>query len=259
MTTKKKLIAVVSIVVAIAAVAMIGGSLAWFMDTDEVKNVFTIGSIEIIQHEQQYDENGNLEPFENDKMLIPVIDNNNAINDDNFQDKIVTVENIGKNNAYVQTYVAVPASLDNAGVVHIYDENLAANGWTLVTDVDNSLAGDQVKFLDVIIDGMLYNVYLYRYNTVLASKATTAPVIEGVYIDMIADLDVIRDANGDISDAYFVMNGQTVGGFDARDRLDIYVATQAIQVEGFGSAEEAFIGGFGSGVDSLPDFSLVTP
>ena len=257
MTLKKKIIIIVSLVVAIAAVAVIGGSLAWFMDADEVKNVFEIGSIEIVQHEQQYHENGDLEPFVNDKMLIPVIDNNDAINDDNFQDKIVTVENIGKNEAYIQTYVAVPAVLDNVGIVHIYDENHADNGWTLVADVDTAVDGDQAKFEGVTIEGMLYNVYLYRYNTVLAPKATTAPVIEGVYIDMIADLDVIRDANGDISNAYFVMNGQAVGGFDARDKLDIYVATQAIQAEGFDNAESAFADGFGTGASSLPDFSKV--
>lgn len=257
MTLKKKIIIIVSLAVAIAAVAVIGGSLAWFMDADEVKNVFEIGSIETVQHEQQYDENGDLGPFVNDKMLIPVIDNSDAINDDNFQDKIVTVENIGKNEAYIQTYVAVPAVLDNAGIVHIYDENHANNGWTLVTDVDTAVDGDQAKFEGVTIEGMLYNVYLYRYNGTLAPKAITKSVIQGVYIDMTADLDVVRDSNGDITEAYFVIDSQKVEGFNANEKLSVYVATQAIQAEGFDNAESAFASGFGTGASSLPDFSKV--
>lgn len=261
---KKKIIIVVSLVVAVAAIAAVGGSLAWFMDDDQATNVFTLGSIEIVQHEQQYDENGNLEDFENGKNLIPVMSNDSALTDENFQDKIVTVENIGKNIAYVQTYVAVPASLDDAGVVHLYDENLAANGWVLVTDVDTAANGDQAKFEDVTIEGELYNVYLYRYvaadgSGILGVGETTDAVIEGVYIDMTADMKVVRNDAGDITDAYFVMNGQKVEGFNAAGNLNVYVATQAIQAQGFTDAEAAFADGFGTGVSSLPDFTKVQP
>lgn len=50
---KKKLIAI-SLVVAMLAVAVIGGSLAYFTDTDSAKNTFTVGNVKIQLLESQY-------------------------------------------------------------------------------------------------------------------------------------------------------------------------------------------------------------
>ena len=50
---KKKILLIASLVIILAMLA-IGGSLAWFTDNDEATNVFTIGSVEIDQIEQQY-------------------------------------------------------------------------------------------------------------------------------------------------------------------------------------------------------------
>ena len=50
---KKKLIAI-SLVVAMLAVAVIGGSLAYFTDTDEETNTFTVGNVKIELLESQY-------------------------------------------------------------------------------------------------------------------------------------------------------------------------------------------------------------
>ena len=260
----KKKILIASLVVAVIAIAVVGGSLAWFTDNDSVENVFTIGSVEIEQHEQQKNELGELVDFEQNKQLIPVINNDDAKNDVNFQDKIVTVENTGKNDAYVQTYVAVPASLDNAGVVHIYDKEASTNGWEKVADVDTATDGVQPCFADVDIDGKKYNVYLYRYTNILpansAALSTTASVIDGVYIDMATDLDIIRDeTTGDITEAYFVINGTKVTDFDPTGNLYVYVATQGIQAKGFNDYESALTSGFGTGINSLPDFSVVNP
>lgn len=269
---KKKKVLTVSLVIAVLAIALVGGSLAYFMDTDETENVFIIGSVGIEQIEQQRkeDDAGNktdeLEDFVNDKILIPIIDTENIKDDPNFQDKIVTVKNTGKNQdkgfgknpAYVQTYVAVPAALDNAGVLHIYDDDAAANGWEKVADVDTAAAGEQAKFENVDIDGKSYNVYLYRYIKELAPDAVTEYVIYGVYIDPAADIDITRDDAGNITEAYFVMNHETIKAFNAAAmQLDVYVATQAIQSETFSSYTQA-LENFGTGASSLPDFA-VTP
>ena len=260
----KKKVLIASLIVAVVAIAAIGGSLAWFADNDSIENVFTIGSIEIDQHEQQRNELGELVDFEQNKQLIPVINNDTAKTDVNFQDKIVTVENTGINDAYVQTYVAVPASLDNAGVIHIYDKEASTNGWEKVTDVDTATDGVQPFFADVTIEGAKYNVYLYRYTDILpadsAASSITAPVIDGVYIDMATDLDIIRDeTTGDITEAYFVINGAKVTDFDPTGNLYVYVATQGIQAKGFNDYTSALTSGFGTGVTSLPDFSVVNP
>ena len=228
---KKKILAI-GLVVALLAIMVVGGSLAWFTDEDQATNVFTIGSIEILQHEQQHviDANGDktpdLEAFENNKVLLPIVNTADPAADDNYQDKIVTVENVGKNEAYIQTYVAVPAALD-VGLLILDDSNAAANGW-----VKSYVAQAQ-------IDGLAYNVYKYVYTGTLAANATTEALLEGVYIHQSTDLEVYDNGDGTQS-AYFVWNGAEIRDIDvAQNTVDVLVATQAIQADGFDSQASA--------------------
>ena len=55
----KKRILAISLVVAMLAIAVIGGSLAYFTDTDQVKNTFTAGNVKIKMDEAKVDEYGN--------------------------------------------------------------------------------------------------------------------------------------------------------------------------------------------------------
>ena len=48
----KKKIIVVSLIVSLVAIAIVGSSLAFFSDTDEKVNVFTVGKIDIDQLER---------------------------------------------------------------------------------------------------------------------------------------------------------------------------------------------------------------
>lgn len=50
---KKKILAL-CVVISLAAVAIIGGTLAYFTDTDEATNTFTVGSVSIDLIESQY-------------------------------------------------------------------------------------------------------------------------------------------------------------------------------------------------------------
>lgn len=247
---KKKLV-VFSLMLALVAIA-VGGTLAYFMDDDEATNTFTIGSVEVEQIEEQrkLDANGNytneLEPFVNDKQLIPVISDANAKNDVNFQDKIVTVKNLGKNDAYVQVFVAVPKVLADANVLLIHSSSL---DWTK----DNTTWTVKEKDIDEnSTSEMEYIVYKYMCSSILTAKAegaeaypVTTPAIEGVYISQYADMDVTYDTNGNIEKAEFVMNGAAVTGFDATKQINVYVATQAIQARGFENAADA-LGNFGT-------------
>ncbi len=227
----KKKILVVSLAVALIAIA-VGGTLAWFMDSDQVTNVFTIGSVEIVQHEQ----------FTQESQLLPVVPDANdtatPADDENFVDKVVTVENTGKNKAYVQTFVAVPKALDDAGVLHVYNSDATTYGWTKDTQLAGTVTEDVLDPTNGDAN-MVYNIYKYVYNTELAAGATTDAVISGVYVDKDADLDVERDDQGNVTAAYFVMGTNTITGFDASDKLNVYVATQAIQADGFADADAA--------------------
>ena len=222
----KKKIVLISLAFALVAILAVGGSLAYFMDTDEVKNVFTVGSVDIEQNED----------FVQYSQLLPVVGTDPTDSDDNYIKKTVTVDNVGENAAYVQTLVAVPACLDDAGVLKIWDENAADNGWTKL-DGNSNTDGIQAKYT-ATIEGLLYNVYVYRYNTVLAAGDTTAASMEYVYIAPEADLNVYTDANG-VKTAYFVMNGTEITEFDATGELNVYVATQGVQDRGFENADNA--------------------
>ena len=54
----KKKIVTLSLVVALAATAVIGGTLAYFTDTDDAENVFTVGNVDIDLTEPGWDAEG---------------------------------------------------------------------------------------------------------------------------------------------------------------------------------------------------------
>ena len=101
---KKKLIAIF-LCVALVAIAVVGASLAYFTDTKSATNTFTVGNVKIDLIEQQKGENG-LVDFKQDKTLVP-----GKSNDGNAVSKIVTVENTGKNDAWVWVELRIPKYL----------------------------------------------------------------------------------------------------------------------------------------------------
>ena len=220
----KKKVFVVSLVIVALAIAMVGGSLAWFTDSDEATNVFTVGSIDIVQNED----------FVQNSQLLPVVDTDPENAKDNYIKKKVTVTNDGINAAYVQTYVAIPAVLDNNGILKLM--NNTSGDWEI----------SKVAF-DVTMPGetIPYNVYRYRYTKVLAPEAVTSNSLEYVYIDKTVDLNVYdTDADGANDTAYFVVNGTEIQGFNAAGKLNVYVATQGVQERGFESYTAALDSAF---------------
>ena len=116
MKTKKKVL-VVALAISLIALA-VGGTLAWFTDNESVTNTFVIGEIDIVQHEEEYnDETGALQTFTQQQVLLPVVNTTNVAEDANYVEKLVSVENIGANDAYVRTFIAVPATLKD--IVHL--------------------------------------------------------------------------------------------------------------------------------------------
>lgn len=232
---KKNRILILSLIAALGATLMVGGSLAWFSDTDEATNTFTVGSIEIEQ----------VEDFEQNAQLIPVGSNTTPADDENFIKKEVTVKNTGKNPAYVQTFVAVPAALDNG----LLKQQLGGNtDWTQIRMEPNVSITFDDNGTSVTQD---FNVYCYRYNAVLPAGTTgntTSQVLAGIYVDAAADIEVYRDANDEIEHAYFVWDGNEITTFDLADagnmKLHVLVATQAVQSQGFDTAEAALSAAF---------------
>ena len=250
---KKKILAF-AMVFALAAVAVVGGSLAYFTDEDETENTFAVGNVNISMIEQQRNEQNPdmLSPYVDGSTLIPVVENEkespvitNGDNDEtndvalpseanyaNYIDKIVRVSNTGKSQAYVRAFIAIPSSID---------------AFTLDGGLHLSL-GESKSWEDLIpagtatINSIKYNVYSRINSEVVESWTTTSPAYCGIYLDK----DVDADENGNL-----IINGNTVGRstYTVEGKVVIPVFAQAIQVAGFDTADEAFAA---SGLTSNP-------
>ena len=254
----KKKIALIASVVVILAMLAVGGTLAWFTDNDSATNVFTIGSVAIEQIEQQYavDNEGNktLVSFENDKVLMPIVNTANPAADENYLDKIVTVKTTGKNPAYVSTHIAVPAVLDS---ILVLDVNVGGEGdlWAPATTPTEEIT---------LTNGMDYKVYSYVYTQALDTDdtteltAVTQVLLNGVYLKAEVDCQETKDAQDNSVMRFCTKNAN--GGWDFYDydvtgTVEILVATQGCQSQGFADAFNAIDTAFGA----IPDFGQVNP
>lgn len=239
---KKKVLAI-SLAVALIAIVMVSGTLAWFSDTDEATNTFTIGSIEIFQHEHQHnDDTGAIEDFQQNQFLLPIVNTANPAADKNYVEKMVAVENIGENEAYVCVNIAVPTAIKD-----IINLDLDTQGWTLLSRTPNTAT----------VDGEEYTVYSYIYNAELAADAVTGYLLKGVWMD--AEVDLQPNPAKQNAKQFCTWNDTTDSwdfyDYDTTGTLKILVATQGCQASGFADANAAITTVF----PSIPDFTSVEP
>ena len=102
--TKKKIVSL-CLAAMLVVMAIAGATVAYFTDTDNETNTFTVGNVKIDLIEQQKGENG-LEVFAQNKTLVP-----GKSNDGNAVSKIATVKNTGKNDAWVWAELKIPKYL----------------------------------------------------------------------------------------------------------------------------------------------------
>lgn len=244
---KKELLAV-CLVAILVLTAITGATLAYLTDTDKADNVFTVGNVRIELVEQQRGENGELEPFKDKKVLMPIVGSAQGEKDDyglptakNYVDKIVNVKNTGASDAYVRVIVAVPAALDNStdamSAIHwnvgnrFSPEKEYVDGYTNPGYVDV-----EWDFLDKITIGeVTYNTYCFTYTKALTAGTTTeCAAIVGFYLDKNVDNYV-----NDEGKVVYTLNGNDID-YDLTNGVTIPVFAQAVQAAGFDSAEEAF-------------------
>lgn len=223
---KKKLIALCLIVV-LAAVAVVGGSLAYFTDKDQETNVFTTGKIDIDLIEQ-FPEN----------KLMPGLD----------VQKEITVKNEGTEDTYVRIHFAVPAILDSGSedlpqfaaynnTLHwnFSSESLEDGKWNWNADKDGANypgnGGNWNMYQTTVaheIDGktynVVYNVYVATFETALEPTEVTAPpAVNKVYLDTSVtqeQMDTILAELGEIRVLVFAEGGQTATFNDAYTALN---------------------------------------
>jgi predicted ribosomally synthesized peptide with SipW-like signal peptide len=233
----KKKILTICLVVALAATAVIGGTLAYFSDTDAQKNTFTTGNVAIDLWE---DFGGN--DAQGIEELIPATGSAQAGTLKNGIEKEVYVDNTGSEDAYVRVHIAIPSILDDAqpnfdaskNVLHFnYDEETVADGkWNWSNSVDGT-TGSNWNFYTTTIGNVSYNVYVVTYETALKKGEATVDAMSQVYLDSKTTNEDITKIKNTLGDDWY-----------------IYVAAEGTQAEGFKDAYEALNAAFGNPADS---------
>ena len=266
---KKKLL-VLSLCVALAAIAIAGASLAYFTDTKSATNTFTVGNVKIDLIESRFHRTGSgnsgdtsLPPATTKaagKEFIP--DGWTIFTDDEIKEDAKTyakdylavkgqnmvpgrgvakcpyVINTGANDAYIRVRVMVPSAANN-DFVAVKDGGVITNQWC-------STAIKNGEFIDgkgggwnnapaiernVEKDGMKYDVYTFtRIEPLKAGKMTEWNVWNFIGIDKTATSADIQKA---IDAGAITATGDTM-------TLNVLVEADAIQAEGFANATEAF-------------------
>lgn len=251
----KKKIVTLCLAAVLVVMAVAGASLAYLTDTKQADNTFTVGNVSIELIEQQRGENG-LEPFEQNKKLLPIVGSAQGEKDEygmptakNYVDKMVTVKNTGSEAAYIRTYFAIPSALDdgyetfNAGknVLHFNFGNKITDDGQVVSTYgpDWTWTHDgKWNYFETVIDGINYNVYFADYNTALAAGETTEQFVSGVYLDK--SFEMKEDG------AYAFGTKLTLDEGWNWNSISCPVFSVACQAGGFDTAAEAFDNAFGA-------------
>lgn len=251
----KKKITALFLCVALAAIAIVGASLAYFTDTDNETNTFAVGNVKIDLIEQERGENG-LQPFTQNKKLSPIVGSAQGENDElgmptakNYVDKMVTVQNTGSEKAYIRAYFAIPAALDdgyetfNAGlnVLHFNFGNKVENGVVTSTEGVEWIWTHDNKwnYFETTMDGIKYNVYFADYYQAVEADATTEQLVQGVYLDKSVDFG--KDGKCYAFDKEVTLDA----GWDW-SKVSCPVFAIACQAEGFDNAAAAMDAAFGA-------------
>lgn len=191
---KKKTFAFV-ICLALALVALVGSTMAYFTDTDDAENVFTAGGVAVDLHEANKDNpplvDDEYHRWLKDQQLMPGTSKTTSIA------KRVYVENTGKSDAYVRVHIAIPAILDSgdptfdagSNVLHFNSDpgDMGEGKWNWGKNPGAPAGeyfgeGDTWNYYETTIDNIEYHVYVVTYETALKPEEVTADAIHQVYL-----------------------------------------------------------------------------
>ena len=215
----KRKILVLALSLGMVAILAIGGTLAYFTDTDAATNTFTVGNVQIKLNEV----------FEQNSVLRPATGSAQAGTLQNGIKKEVTVTNTGSEDAYVRVHIAIPSILDNGdpsfdagqNVLHFNytKDSVVAGEWDWSKSTGAPYEGDW-NYYETTINSIDYNVYVVTYESVLAPNATTATkAMHQVYLDSKVTNEDITKINA------------TLGA-----NWQILVVAEGAQAEGFANA-----------------------
>ena len=240
----KKKILVLCLVVALAVTAVVGGSLAYFTDTDKAANTFTTGKVDITLNET----------FTQESKLLPGKD----------IAKIVNVTN-NEEDAYVRLHIAFPADTiyyGNDGVqeynnlVHFNQRyaSMVAGEWNWTPTAAGATYdaahpgypgnGTNYNTYTTTIDDVEYRVFVVTYMTKLATGATTkTDAMFNVYLDKYADT---TDGMTYTAPANKADGGYRTAAMSSNlNNYKILIVAEGCQAEGFNDPYTALNTSFG--------------
>ena len=249
---RKKLL-VLSLCVALAAIAIAGASLAYFTDTDSATNTFTVGNVKIdlLESSLHRENAGIANDATSDSELWSDLDKEGSGNTSKYKagdtfytdaqieanaaeytcenvqlipgrsyHKMPYVKNVGNNDAYIRIRVMIPADLDTAVLNSSMYTTTALDNKEFTMAYDNSGKVDR--------DGRKYNVYTFtRVDPLAPGEMTYWNVWGTIHMDA-----TVTSAQ---SEALFGENGPYRGGV-----FPVLVEADAIQAEGFADAAAAW-------------------
>ena len=264
---KKKLTAIF-LCVALAAIAVVGASLAYFTDTKSATNTFTVGNVKIDLIESRFHRQGNdnsgdtsiPDPTGTASGMKYLNDGAKAFTDEeikadaaNYSEyigergknmvpgrnvvKCPYVVNTGANDAYIRIRVMIPSAANN-DFVAVKDGGVITNQWCgtslLCGEFQHGLKGENwpvVVKAGVTKDGVTYDEYTFtRTEPLKAGAMTEWNVWNYIGIDKTA-------TSADIQKA---IDAGAITATDGTMTLNVLVEADAIQAEGFADAAAAW-------------------
>ena len=218
---KKKIVAF-AMVFALAAVAVVGGSLAYFTDTDAKDNTFTTGNVDIELIEKFGDNNP-----DTPEKLLPATGSAQAGTLKNGVTKEVSVKNTGSEDAYVRVHIAIPNVLDNGSdtfdagknVLHFNfaKDSIGEGKWDW-SKTSGTPYEDDWNYYETSINNVKYNVYVVTYGTALKTgEVTPEKAMHQVYLDSKvtnADVEKINETLDKNWKILVVAEGTQAAGFE---------------------------------------------
>ena len=272
---RKKLL-VLSLCVALAAIAIAGASLAYFTDTKSATNTFTVGNVKIDLIESRFHRQGNdnsgdtsiPDPTGTASGMKYLNDGAKAFTDaeikadaETYQNDYLAVKgqnmvpgrgvakcpyviNTGANDAYVRIRVMIPSAANN-DFVNVKDGGVITNQWCSTSFISGEFIDGKgggwnnapaIDKASVTKDGVTYDVYTFTRVEPLKAGAMTEWNVWNF-------IGINKNAtSADIQKA--IDNGaikvtETDGGAKTMT-LNVLVEADAIQAEGFTDAAAAF-------------------
>ena len=271
---KKKLTAIF-LCMALVAIAIVGASLAYFTDTDEATNTFTVGNVKIDLIESRFHREGNdnsgdlsiPDPTQTANGMKYVTDGHKAFTDDEIKTDAETyateylavkgenmvpgrgvakcpyVVNTGANDAYIRIRVMVPSAANN-DFVGVHEGGVITNQWCSTSFISGEFIDakgggwDNAPAIErnVEKDGMKYDVYTFtRTEPLKAGAMTEWNVWNFIGINKDATSADVQKA----IEAGAITATETDGGAKTMT-LNVLVEADAIQAEGFENAAAAW-------------------